>query len=170
MAHTAVELVQCTNVNASVTATFVSSSSCSCWTCTAHTCPLWLLLLDYHLAPGWDTFHLRTWLKSPCHQASQWIWVCIQPQECIILKLRPDALRHAKTRNSGRSQNTRYINKISTLWIIYHQKGLDEEIPKQQTKLRNLYSILRYKRNTKMSKVLYHNSNKGTLWRPWPLW
>ena len=36
----------------------------------------------------------------------------------------------AKTQNSGRSQNTRYINKISTLWIIYHQKGLNEEIPK----------------------------------------
>ena len=36
--------------------------------------------------------------------------------------------------------------------VIYHQKGLDEEIPKQQTILRNIYSILRYKRNTtKMS-------------------
>ena len=81
--------------------------------------------------------------------------VCYKVLQC------PDALRHAKTRNSGQSQNTRYINKISTLWIIYHQKGLDEEIPKQQTKLRNIYSISRYKRNTtKMSKVLYHNSNK----------
>ena len=80
--------------------------------------------------------------------------VCYKVLRC------PDALRRAKTRNSGRSQNTRYINKISTLWIIYHQKGLDEEIPKQQTILRNLYSILRYKRNpTKMSKVLYHNFN-----------
>ena len=76
--------------------------------------------------------------------------VCYKVLQC------PDALRRAKTRTSGRSQNTRYINKISTLWIIYHQKGLNEEIPKQ----RNLYSILRYKRNTtKMSKVLYHNSN-----------
>ena len=80
--------------------------------------------------------------------------VCYKVLQC------PDTLRHAKTRNSGRSQNTRYINKISTLWIIYHQKGLDEEIPKQQTNLRNLYSISRYKWNTtKMSKVLYHNSN-----------
>ena len=60
--------------------------------------------------------------------------VCYKVLQC------PDALRRAK--------------------IIYHQKGLDEEIPKQQTKLRNLYSISRYKRNTtKMSKVLYHNSN-----------
>ena len=80
--------------------------------------------------------------------------VCYKVLQC------PDALRRAKTRNSGWSQNMRYINKIFTLWIIYHQKGLDEEIPKQQTILRNLYSISRYKRNTtKMSKVLYHNSN-----------
>ena len=76
--------------------------------------------------------------------------VCYKVLQC------PDTLRRATTRNSGRSQNTRYINKISTLWIIYHQKGLDEEILKQH----NLYSISRYKRNTtKMSKVLYHNSN-----------
>ena len=83
--------------------------------------------------------------------------ICYKVLQC------PDALRCAKTWNSGRSQKTRYINKISILWIIYHQKGLNEEIQKQQTKLHNLYSISRYKWNTtKMSKVLYHNSN--TLW------
>ena len=84
--------------------------------------------------------------------------VCYKVLQC------PDALRHAKTWNSGQSQYTRYINKISTLWIIYHQKGLDEEILKQQTKLCNLYSILRYKQNTtKMSKMFYHNSNRTAL-------
>ena len=62
--------------------------------------------------------------------------VCYKVLQC------PDTLRHAKTWISGQFQNTRYINKISTLWIIYHQKGLDEEIPKQQTKLHNLCSIL----------------------------
>ena len=83
--------------------------------------------------------------------------ICYKVLQC------PDALRCAKTRKSRQSQKTRYINKISTLWIIYHQKGLNEEIQKQQTKLHNLYSISRYKWNTtKMSKVLYHNSN--TLW------
>ena len=40
----------------------------------------------------------------------------------------PDALRHAKTPKCGHIQNTRYTNKISTLHIIYHQKGLVEEI------------------------------------------
>ena len=80
--------------------------------------------------------------------------VCYKVLQC------PDALRRAKTQNNGWSQNMRYINKISILWIIYHQKGLDKEILKQQTKLCNFYSILRYKRNTtKMSKVLYYNSN-----------
>ena len=84
--------------------------------------------------------------------------VCYKVLQC------PDTLRCAKTQNSKWSQNTRYINKISTLWNIYHQKGLDEEIPKQQTKLCNLYSISRYKRNTtNMSKVLYYNSNTTPL-------
>ena len=46
-------------------------------------------------------------------------------------------------------------------FVVSDGQADDEEIPKQQTKLRNLYSISRYKRNTtKMSKVLYHNSNK----------
>ena len=35
--------------------------------------------------------------------------VCYKVLQC------PDTLRRAKTQNSGRSQNIRYINKISTL-------------------------------------------------------
>ena len=42
----------------------------------------------------------------------------------------------------------KYENEITTLRIIYHQKGLNEEILDHQTKLRKMYSILRYKRNT----------------------
>ena len=40
----------------------------------------------------------------------------------------PDALRCAKSPKCGHNQNTRYTNKITTLCIIYHQKGLVEEI------------------------------------------
>ena len=47
----------------------------------------------------------------------------------------PDALRRAKTPKCGRNQNTRYTNEITTLHIIYHQKGLVEEILDHQTKL-----------------------------------
>ena len=50
----------------------------------------------------------------------------------------PDALRHAKTPKCGRNQNTRYTNEITTLRIIYHQKGLVEEILDHQIKLRTL--------------------------------
>jgi len=53
----------------------------------------------------------------------------------------PDALRRAKTPKCGRNQNTRYTNKITTLHIIYHQKGLVEEILDHQTKLCKTYSI-----------------------------
>ena len=53
----------------------------------------------------------------------------------------PDALRHAKTPKYGRNQNTRYTNEITTLCIIYHQKGLVEEILDHQTKLHKTYSI-----------------------------
>jgi len=47
----------------------------------------------------------------------------------------PDVLRHAKTPKCECNQNTRYTNKITTLHIIYHQKGLIEEILDHQTKL-----------------------------------
>jgi len=53
----------------------------------------------------------------------------------------PDALRHAKTPKCGCNQNTKYTNEITTLRIIYHQKGLVEEILDHQTKLRKTYSI-----------------------------
>jgi len=53
----------------------------------------------------------------------------------------PDALRRAKTPKCGRNQNTRYTNEITTLRIIYHQKGLVEEILDHQTELRKTYSI-----------------------------
>jgi hypothetical protein len=67
---------------------------------------------------------------------------------CYKVLLYPDALRRAKTPKCGRYVNTRYTNKITTLCIIYHQKGLNEEILDHQTILRKMYSILRYKRNT----------------------
>jgi hypothetical protein len=63
---------------------------------------------------------------------------------CYKVLLYPDALRHAKTPKCGRYINTRYTNEITTLCIIYHQKGLDEEILNHQTKLCKMYSILRY--------------------------
>jgi hypothetical protein len=47
---------------------------------------------------------------------------------CYKVLQYPDALRRAKTPKCGRYVNTRYTNKISTLCIIYHQKGLNEEI------------------------------------------
>jgi len=53
----------------------------------------------------------------------------------------PDALRRAKTPKCERNQNTKYTNEITTLRIIYHQKGLIEEILDHQTKLRKTYSI-----------------------------
>jgi len=42
-------------------------------------------------------------------------------------------LRRAKTPKCGHNQNTRYTNEITTLCIIYHQKGLIEEILDHQT-------------------------------------
>ena len=51
----------------------------------------------------------------------------------------PDALRHAKTPKCGCNQNTKYTNEITTLHIIYHQKGLIEEILDHQTKLHKMY-------------------------------
>jgi len=59
-----------------------------------------------------------------------------------------DALRHAKTLISGCNQNKGYTNEITTLCIIYHQKGLNKKILDHQTKLHKIYSILRYKQNT----------------------
>jgi len=53
----------------------------------------------------------------------------------------PDTLRHAKTPKCGHNQNTRYTNEITTLCIIYHQKGFIEEILDHQTKLHKMYFI-----------------------------
>src|SRR5260370_26361340 len=66
---------------------------------------------------------------------------------CYKVLLYPDALRRAKTPNCGRYVNMRYTNAIPTLRIIYHQKGLNEEILDHQTKLRKMYSLCSYKRN-----------------------
>jgi hypothetical protein len=55
---------------------------------------------------------------------------------------------HAKTPKCGCYVNTRYTNERTTLCIIYHQKGLNEEILDHQTILCKMYSILRYKQNT----------------------
>jgi hypothetical protein len=67
---------------------------------------------------------------------------------CYKVLQYPDTLRRAKTPKCGRYVNTRHTNKITTLCIIYHQKGLNEEILDHQTILRKTYSILRYKQNT----------------------
>src|SRR5258708_14471157 len=76
---------------------------------------------------------------------------------CYKVVQYPDALRRAKTPKCGRYVNTRYTNEITTLCIIYHQKGLNEEILDHQTKLRKMYSILRYKRNTTKVSICTEN-------------
>ena len=92
--------------------------------------------------------------------------VCYKVLQC------PDTLRCAKTRISGWYQNMRYINKISTLWIIYHQKGLDEEPNYVISTLSQDISemLLKCPFVHKMSKVLYYNSNKMYIREPTASW